>query len=109
MNTPAASEWTGRVQEVIRGLDRGEVVSYGEVAAEAGRPGAARAVGNILAGSVGLPWWRVVTASGRLVPGNETDHAKRLRDEGVEVRGHRVAGFGRRHRRASHDGRPPGR
>jgi alkylated DNA nucleotide flippase Atl1 len=54
------------------------------VAAEAGFPGAARAVGRILAtADHDLPWWRVVTASGRLVPGHEDDHARRLRAEGV--------------------------
>ncbi|HEX6568606.1 MAG TPA: MGMT family protein, partial [Acidimicrobiales bacterium] len=64
----------------------GEVVTYGEVAAEAGFPGAARAVGRILAiDGHDLPWWRVVTASGRLVPGHENEHARRLRAEGVAV------------------------
>ena len=38
-------------------------MTYGEVALEAGYPGAARAVGHLLATSDGaLPWWRVVTA-----------------------------------------------
>lgn len=76
---------------VLRSLRPGEVVTYGEVAAEAGYPGAARAVGRLLAASGGAyPWWRVVTASGRLVPGNEAEHARRLRDEGVRVDGGRV-------------------
>jgi methylated-DNA-protein-cysteine methyltransferase-like protein len=67
-------------------------MTYGEVALEAGRPGAARAVGNILARCDGqLPWWRVVTASGRLVPGGEVEHARRLRGEGVRIINGRVA------------------
>ena len=71
---------------VLRRLEPGDVVTYGEVAEEAGRPGAARAVGSLLASSGGtLPWWRVVTASGRLVPGHEADHAARLLSEGVRV------------------------
>lgn len=79
------------VGAVIAGLGTGEVVTYGEVALEAGYPGRARAVGRFLAGSGGtLPWWRVVTASGRLVPGNEAEHADRLRAEGVEIAGGRV-------------------
>ena len=62
------------------------MVTYGEVAALAGKPGAARGVGAVLAGSDGsLPWWRVVNASGRLVPGHEVEHARRLRREGVDV------------------------
>jgi methylated-DNA-protein-cysteine methyltransferase-like protein len=79
------------VDRVLRALRVGEVVTYGEVAAEAGYPGAARAVGRFLATSGGrYAWWRVVTASGRLVPGNEAEHARRLREEGVPVDGHRV-------------------
>jgi methylated-DNA-protein-cysteine methyltransferase related protein len=70
---------------VVRRLRPGEVVSYGEVAEEAGHPGAARAVGRLLATVDGLPWWRVVAANGRLVPGHEPEHARHLRAEGVEV------------------------
>lgn len=79
------------VERVLRNLAPGEVVTYGDVATEAGYPGAARAVGNVLATSSGLPWWRVVTATGRLVPGHEADQAQRLRAEGVPVRSGRVA------------------
>ncbi|MGH2766693.1 MAG: MGMT family protein [Actinomycetota bacterium] len=74
-------------------LRSGEVVTYGEIAEEAGSPGAARAVGNVLARSDGLPWWRVVAATGRLVRGHEAEQARRLRAEGVAVRNHRVVGF----------------
>ena len=74
------------VARVLGQLGPGDVVTYGEVAAEAGFPGAARAVGRLLATSdEDLPWWRVVTTTGRLVPGHEVEHAKRLRAEGVEV------------------------
>jgi methylated-DNA-protein-cysteine methyltransferase-like protein len=81
-----------RVDAVLRRLRPGEVVTYGEVAEEAGRPGAARAVGRLLATvDADWPWWRVVTANGRLVPGHEAEHARRLRAEGVELRNGRVA------------------
>lgn len=74
------------VVEVLESLRPGDVVTYGDVAAEAGYPSAARAVGRILATSDGdLPWWRVVTTTGRLVPGYELEHARRLRAEGVDV------------------------
>lgn len=79
------------VSRVIEALEPGDVVTYGEVAAEAGFPGAARAVGRVLATSDGaLPWWRVVTATGRLVPGNEGEHRRRLTAEGVDVADGRV-------------------
>jgi methylated-DNA-protein-cysteine methyltransferase related protein len=74
-----------RIVEIIQGLAPGEVVSYGDVAHDAGVPNAPRVVGNVCASVAGLPWWRVVNARGRLVPGNETDHAARLRAEGVRV------------------------
>ena len=74
-----------RVRAVIARLRPGEVATYGEVAEEAGFPGAARAVGNVLARSDGLPWWRVVTSTGRLVPGHARLQAERLRSEGVVV------------------------
>jgi methylated-DNA-protein-cysteine methyltransferase related protein len=79
------------VVAVVRTTRPGDVLTYGEVAAEAGWPGAARAVGGVLRRSEGLPWWRVVTTTGRLVPGAEADHARRLRAEGVAVVDGRVA------------------
>jgi methylated-DNA-protein-cysteine methyltransferase-like protein len=79
-----------RVMGVLAGLEPGEVVSYGEVAAQAGHPGAARAVGSVLAHCDGVPWWRVVMASGRLAPGKEATQARLLRKEGVTVRHGRV-------------------
>lgn len=75
---------------VLRRLEPGDVVTYGEVAVEAGHPGAGRAVGNILARGHDLPWWRVVTSTGRLVPGHEREHAQRLRAEGVMAERGRV-------------------
>lgn len=77
---------------VLQSLGPGEVVTYGEVAAEAGFPGAARAVGRVLATTgEDVPWWRVVTSTGRLVPGHEATHEARLRAEGVAVVDGRVA------------------
>ncbi len=76
---------------VIASLGPGEVVSYGDVAHDAGRPGAARAVGALLASTdVELPWWRVVRADGRIVTGNPLRQAALLRAEGVVVRDGRV-------------------
>ncbi|MDF1594683.1 MAG: MGMT family protein [Acidimicrobiia bacterium] len=80
-----------QVRKIVMSLKPGEVVTYGEVAAQAGRPGAARAVGNYLRKSTGLPWWRVVASSGRLVPGLEDRHADLLESEGVELRNGKVA------------------
>jgi methylated-DNA-protein-cysteine methyltransferase-like protein len=80
------------VAAVLSTLRRGDLVTYGEVAAEAGYPGRARAVGRFLAEhGGGYPWWRVVTSTGRLVPGHEHEHARRLRSEGISTNGSRVS------------------
>lgn len=80
------------VFDVLNSTGPGDVLSYGDVAAEAGYPGAARAVGNVLAhsGGLGLPWWRVVTASGRLIPHDAELQAGLLAGEGVTCRNGRV-------------------
>jgi methylated-DNA-protein-cysteine methyltransferase-like protein len=78
------------VKKVVRDLARGEVASYGEVARRAGSPRAARAVGNVMATTHGLPWWRVIRASGELAAGEE--QARRLRREGIRVVEGRVKG-----------------
>jgi methylated-DNA-protein-cysteine methyltransferase-like protein len=88
--SPVETDFTTGVTAVLEALEPGEVISYGEVAAEAGFPGAARAVGNLLRVTPGLPWWRVVTADGRLVPGSESRQAALLRAEGVRVMAGRV-------------------
>jgi methylated-DNA-protein-cysteine methyltransferase-like protein len=78
------------VLRVLNSLEPGDVVTYGEVAEEAGYPGAARAVGNILSKSEGLPWWRVVGAGGYLKTGHNNRQAELLRAEGVAVNGRRI-------------------
>jgi methylated-DNA-protein-cysteine methyltransferase related protein len=80
------------VKAVIRDLKRGEVVTYGEVARRAGYPRAARAVGNILATNLGLPWWRVVRANGGLAAHSREEQARRLRREGITIRDGRWQG-----------------
>ncbi|MEN8114687.1 MAG: MGMT family protein [Actinomycetota bacterium] len=83
-------DFSDEVANVLERLESGDVVSYGEVADEAGFPGAARAVGNLVRTTPGLPWWRVVAKSGRLAPGCEQEQAQRLRAEGVPVRDAKV-------------------
>ncbi len=85
------TDFAARVRAVVAAIPPGDVLTYGEVATEAGAPGAARAVGNVLAGGgADLPWWRVVPASGRLVGHLAERQARHLRRDGVTVRGARV-------------------
>ncbi len=87
----AAEEFEDDVRRVLRRISPGTVMTYGEVALEAGHAGAARAVGTFLSrGGTGLPWWRVVTSTGRLVPGNEREQARLLRSEKVSLSNGRV-------------------
>jgi len=77
------------VLAVLRGLQPGEVMTYGEVAHDAGFPNAARAVGNLLRMTdQDVPWWRVVRADGSLAKGAR--QRGRLEAEGVPFRGARV-------------------
>lgn len=78
---------------MLRDLGRGEVVSYGEVARRAGYPRAARAVGNLLARGLRVPWWRVVRSDGSLAAHSREEQRRRLLREGVALDGYRVRRF----------------
>ena len=90
------------VLEVVSDIPPGQVASYGQIAALIGRPRHARLVGRVLAGAdayagadagggpagrrrTAYPCHRVVTASGRLVPGWIAQRAL-LEAEGVGFR-----------------------
>lgn len=79
-----------RVRRVLKALRPGEVVSYGEVAARAGNPGAHRAVGHLLATQPLPNWWRVVRSDGSLAAAAREEQARRLTDEGVPVTAGRI-------------------
>ncbi len=81
-----------RIIDVIRSIGEGEVVTYGDIAEDAGYPKQSRLVGRLLSTNddPDVPWWRVVNAAGRLVPGNEREQSARLRSEGVTVRDGKV-------------------
>src|SRR2546426_11836262 len=74
--------WTRRVYATVRRIPPGRVASYGLVALVAGRPRAARAVGNVMraCGDETVPCHRVVRASGEPAFAR---HGVRLRREGV--------------------------
>ena len=80
------------LQATVRKIPRGKVSTYGEVARAAGYPGAARQVVWALRAARGLPWHRVVGASGRiLLPGPAgLEQRIRLEAEGVTFSGIRV-------------------
>ena len=84
----------------VRRIPAGKVATYGDVAAAAGVPRAARAVGNIMKGCrvAGVPCHRVVAAGGRLGGYGGSEALKRalLAAEGVVVSGTRIREFDRK-------------
>jgi methylated-DNA-[protein]-cysteine S-methyltransferase len=81
----------------VRRIPPGRVATYGDIADRAGRPRAARAVGNIMrtCGDPGTPCHRVVAAGGALGGYGGRLQLKRelLRAEGLEVGPSRVRRF----------------
>lgn len=76
------------VLAIVRDIPRGETMSYGEVARRAGFPGAARAVGSLMAGNHDpkVPCHRVIRSDGRpgeYNRGGEREKRRLLLLEGV--------------------------
>jgi O-6-methylguanine DNA methyltransferase len=90
-------QFGARVLAVVRRIPAGKVATYGDVAELAGRPRAARAVGNVMkgCGDPGIPCHRVIGAGGALggYGGNLQLKRELLRREGLEVGVSRVRGF----------------
>jgi O-6-methylguanine DNA methyltransferase len=86
-----------RVLAVVRRIPPGRVATYGDVAAAAGSPRAARAVGNIMrtCRSRDVPCHRVIAAGGALggYGGNLELKRSLLRAEGLLVSPRRVRNF----------------
>jgi len=91
------TDFTTRVLATVRRIPVGKVSTYGDVAVFAGRPGAARAVGNIMRDCKArdVPCHRVIAAAGRLGGFGGATALKRalLQAEGILVRGERVRNF----------------
>lgn len=61
------SDFTEKVRKVVRSIPKGKTMTYGLVAVRAGKPGAARAVGTIMANNddKSVPCHRVVRSDGK--------------------------------------------
>jgi len=95
----AKSDFTARVLHLVRRIPPGRVATYGDIARLAGRPRAARAVGNIMrtAKRPDVPYHRVIAAGGRLggYGGREALKRALLIAEGVTVTGMRIRSLNR--------------
>ncbi len=84
------TEFTEDVIRLISSIPEGKVLSYGMIAAIAGRPRGARQVTRILSSSSrkhNLPWHRVVNAQGKISikdPHFYEEQKQLLMSEGVE-------------------------
>lgn len=85
------------IWDAVCRIPRGQVSTYGAVARAAGLPGRARLTGFALRMAppdFNLPWHRVVGAGGHIAfPKSSAQHreqAKRLRAEGIVLKGGRV-------------------
>jgi methylated-DNA-protein-cysteine methyltransferase-like protein len=92
----AGPRFADAVYRIVRRIPAGRVATYGQIAAALGRPRAARVVGTAMRHCpADLPWHRVVNAAGRIsrrarVASMLTQRI-RLEQEGVRIRGGRVA------------------
>ncbi|HEY3315313.1 MAG TPA: MGMT family protein [Bacillota bacterium] len=85
------------VWEVVARVPEGKVVSYGQIAAWLGKPRAARMVGWAMHSAprdLRIPCHRVVSQSGRLAPGWETQRDE-LEAEGVAFRANGCVDMGK--------------
>ena len=67
LDMSACTEFQKQIYALVQAIPRGETMTYGEVAACAGRPGAARAVGRAMAANpfaILVPCHRVVAKKG---------------------------------------------
>lgn len=81
-----------RIFNMLLQIPKGHVVTYGQLAALVGHPGASRAVGNVLHNNLFpdiFPCFRVVNSQGKLAKnfgaGGITEHRRRLLEDGIEV------------------------
>ncbi|HRH24041.1 MAG TPA: MGMT family protein [Candidatus Paceibacterota bacterium] len=84
------SDFTERVRKVVRSIPKGKTMTYGLVAHRAGKPGAARAVGTIMANNDDktVPCHRVIRSDGKIGGYNNINGPSKLellRAEGVAI------------------------
>ncbi|MGN6694841.1 MAG: MGMT family protein [Aquihabitans sp.] len=77
------------VVAAVGALERGDLVTYRDIAEQIGRPGSGQAVANVLRSAPGLPWWRVTPADGRLYRTHAPTQQPLLEAEGHTVDEHR--------------------
>ncbi len=89
--------FSDHVYAIVCQIPSGRVMTYGDIAALAGHPYAARQVGGIAHfGPTELPWHRVVNRLGDCASGyygGKEGHRRALEAEGIRVVDYRVVDF----------------
>ncbi len=88
LKTPPSSKFAIKVRALVSNIPKGKTMTYGQVAAKAGKPGAARAVGFIMSMNYDpkVPCHRVVRADGKVGDynrGGAMRKMKLLQEEGA--------------------------
>ena len=95
--SPDSSQFRQDIEVIMAQLPDGLVTTYGDVAALAGHPYAARVVGGIAHyGNPALPWHRLVNRQGGLAkgyPGGMEVQAQHLAAEGISCTDYIVNNF----------------
>jgi methylated-DNA-protein-cysteine methyltransferase-like protein len=90
------TSFTQQVVAIIKGIPEGYVMTYGQIAAQAGSPRGARQVVRILhslSAKYDLPWHRVVNAKGEItIQDEESRYMQKLylENEGVRINGKNI-------------------
>lgn len=89
-------DFTLKVIQTIRNIPAGKVMTYGQIADQAGSPRAARQVARLLhsmSAKYDLPWHRVINAEGAISLQNKEHQLmqrEKLQSEGVEFTGQKI-------------------
>lgn len=91
------ADFKEQVYMIVTQIPQGKLMTYGDIAALAGHPNAARQVGGLAHfGPTDLPWHRVVNRYGDCASGyygGKSGHQQALEAEGIRVKDHRVLDF----------------
>ncbi len=91
------NEFRNKVYEVVASIPTGKVMTYGDIAALAGHPYAARQVGGLAHfGPTDLPWHRVVNRNGDCASGyygGKEGHKQVLEQEGFTIENYKIVNF----------------
>ena len=94
------NNFRNNVYAIVASIPEGRLMTYGDIAAVAGRPHAARHVGGLAHfGPIELPWHRVVNRLGECASGyygGKEGHKQAMEAEGLIVEHYRVVDFATR-------------